>query len=77
MLCNGSAGIRSVVDDEVGKSSGPFSSAMCNACETAVVWMHTQLAQNQTQDLVLQYIDQVCFLACKSNAAVHYYTNCV
>uniref|UniRef100_A0A0E0FQK8 Peptidase A1 domain-containing protein n=1 Tax=Oryza nivara TaxID=4536 RepID=A0A0E0FQK8_ORYNI len=55
-----SAGIRSVVDDEVGKSSGPFSSAMCNACETAVVWMHTQLAQNQTQDLVLQYIDQLC-----------------
>uniref|UniRef100_A0A0E0C5N4 Peptidase A1 domain-containing protein n=1 Tax=Oryza meridionalis TaxID=40149 RepID=A0A0E0C5N4_9ORYZ len=55
-----SAGIRSVVDDEVGKSSGPFSSGMCNACETAVVWMHTQLAQNQTQDLVLQYINQLC-----------------
>ncbi|XP_040378215.1 aspartic proteinase oryzasin-1-like isoform X2 [Oryza brachyantha] len=55
-----SAGIRSVVDDENGKSSSPFSSAMCNACETAVVWMHTQLAQNQTQDLILQYINQLC-----------------
>uniref|UniRef100_A0A0E0JM18 Peptidase A1 domain-containing protein n=1 Tax=Oryza punctata TaxID=4537 RepID=A0A0E0JM18_ORYPU len=55
-----SAGIRSVVDDEVEKSSGPFRSAMCNACETAVVWMHTQLAQNQTQGLVLQYINQLC-----------------
>ncbi|KAG8077459.1 hypothetical protein GUJ93_ZPchr0007g3156 [Zizania palustris] len=55
-----SAGIQSVVDDEVGKSNGVFSSAMCNACETTVVWMHTQLAQNQTQDVILQYINQLC-----------------
>ncbi|CAD6237587.1 unnamed protein product [Miscanthus lutarioriparius] len=55
-----SAGIRSVVDDEAGKSNGLFNDAMCNACETAVVWMQSQLAQNQTQDLVLQYINQLC-----------------
>ncbi|KAL6845334.1 hypothetical protein ACP4OV_024829 [Aristida adscensionis] len=55
-----SAGIRSVVDDEVGESNGTFSDAMCNACETAVVWMQDQLAQNQTQDLVLQYVNQLC-----------------
>ncbi|CAL4962228.1 unnamed protein product [Urochloa decumbens] len=55
-----SAGIRSVVDDEAGESNGLFNEAMCNACETAVVWIQNQLAQNQTQDLVLQYINQLC-----------------
>ncbi|WVZ69374.1 hypothetical protein U9M48_018171 [Paspalum notatum var. saurae] len=52
--------IQSVVEDEVEKSNGLFDDAMCNACETAVVWMQSQLAQNQTQDLVLQYINQLC-----------------
>ncbi|RLM93831.1 aspartic proteinase oryzasin-1-like [Panicum miliaceum] len=54
------AGIRSVVDDGVGESNGLFNEAMCNACETAVVWIQNQLAQNQTQDVVLQYINQLC-----------------
>ncbi|CAO2178893.1 unnamed protein product [Urochloa humidicola] len=53
-----SAGIRSVVDDEAGESNGLFNEAMCNACEMAIVWIQNQLAQNQTQDLVLQYINQ-------------------
>ncbi|TVU35639.1 hypothetical protein EJB05_17539, partial [Eragrostis curvula] len=55
-----STGIRSVVDDEVGESNGVLSNAMCNACESAVVWMHNQLAQNQTEDLVLQYVNELC-----------------
>ncbi|CAO2204278.1 unnamed protein product [Urochloa humidicola] len=55
-----SAGIRSVVYDEAGESNGLFNEAMCNACETAVVWIQNQLAQNQTQDLVLQYINRLC-----------------
>ncbi|CAD6230478.1 unnamed protein product [Miscanthus lutarioriparius] len=60
-LCtfDGTHGV-SVVDDEAGKSNGLFNDAMCNACETAVVWMQSQLAQNQTQGLVLQYINQLC-----------------
>ncbi|CAN6354319.1 unnamed protein product [Urochloa humidicola] len=56
-----SAGIRSVVDDEAGKSNGALQSdPMCNACEMAVVWMQNQLAQNKTQDLILNYINQLC-----------------
>jgi len=43
---------------------------MCNACETAVVWIQNQLAQNQTQDVVLQYINQVSFIACNANARI-------
>jgi phytepsin len=70
-VCNISvAGIRSVVDDGVGESNGLFNEAMCNACETAVVWIQNQLAQNQTQDVVLQYINQVSFIACKTNARI-------
>ena len=57
-------------DDEAGKSNGLFNDAMCNACETAVVWMQSQLAQNQTQDLVLQYINQVSFVACNTNGRI-------
>lgn len=70
MLCNGSSGIRSVVDEEVGNSNGLFSNATCNTCEMAVIWMQNQLTQNQTQDLVLQYINQVSFLTCNTNARI-------
>eukprot|EP00267_Zea_mays_P043419 XP_020395504.1 aspartic proteinase oryzasin-1 [Zea mays] len=56
-----SAGIRSVVDDEARKSNGGLKSdPMCNACEMAVVWMQNQLAQNKTQELILNYINQLC-----------------
>ncbi|PWZ54910.1 Aspartic proteinase oryzasin-1 [Zea mays] len=56
-----SAGIQSVVDDEAGKSNGGLKSdPMCNACEMAVVWMQNQLAQNKTQELILNYINQLC-----------------
>ncbi|XP_039813494.1 aspartic proteinase oryzasin-1-like isoform X3 [Panicum virgatum] len=55
-----STGIWSVVDDGARESNGLFNEAMCNACETAVVWIQNQLAQNQTQDVVLQYINQLC-----------------
>lgn len=58
--CNfSSAGILSVVDDEAEESNSPFNKAICNACQTAVVWIQNQLAQNQTQDVVLDYINQV------------------
>jgi hypothetical protein len=57
-----SAGIRSVVDDEAEKSNGLRSDPMCNVCEMAVVWMQNQLSQNKTQDLILDYVDQVRFV---------------
>jgi phytepsin len=60
MLDQYSAGIRSIVDDEAGKSNGDLrSDPMCSACEMAVVWMQNQLAQNKTQEVILNYINQV------------------
>ncbi|XP_020099337.1 aspartic proteinase oryzasin-1-like [Ananas comosus] len=53
-----SIGIESVVNDEAPKSG--LSAAMCNACEMAVVWMQNQLMQNQTQDHILNYADELC-----------------
>uniref|UniRef100_A0ACD5VPC5 Uncharacterized protein n=1 Tax=Avena sativa TaxID=4498 RepID=A0ACD5VPC5_AVESA len=52
-----SAGIRSVVEDEVGTSDGIL---MCKACQLAVQWSWNQLAQNNTQESVLQHISELC-----------------
>lgn len=51
-------GIESVVDQKVGKSVG-LQDAKCSACEMAVVWMQNQLRQNQTQDRILNYVNEV------------------
>ncbi|GLT83327.1 hypothetical protein SLE2022_016220 [Rubroshorea leprosula] len=55
-----SMGIESVVDEKKGKSSGIFHDAMCSACEMAVVWMENQLSQNQTQENILNYVNELC-----------------
>nr|KJB67250.1 hypothetical protein B456_010G182400 [Gossypium raimondii] len=55
-----SMGIENVVDESNGKSSGILHSAMCPACEMAVVWMQNQLMENQTQDRILDYANQLC-----------------
>ncbi|MQM10793.1 hypothetical protein Taro_043691 [Colocasia esculenta] len=52
-------GIESVVDNSGDKSS-LGSDAMCSACEMAVVWMQNRLRQNQTQDQILSYINELC-----------------
>ena len=54
-----SIGIQSVVDEGNDKSSGVLGDAMCYACEMAAVWMRSQLKQNQTQDCILDYVNQV------------------
>ncbi|CAA0826503.1 Aspartic proteinase A1 [Striga hermonthica] len=54
-----SAGIRSVVNEEEDSSSG-LGDAMCSACEMAVVWMQNQLRQNQTQERILNYVNELC-----------------
>ncbi|XP_047310790.1 aspartic proteinase A1-like [Impatiens glandulifera] len=51
-----SIGIKSVVDE---RSDG-LPNAMCEACEMAVVWMQTQVMQNQTDDHIFSYVDQLC-----------------
>lgn len=54
-----SVGIKSVVDENNRESSGGVSDAMCSACEMTVVWMQNQLRQNQTQESILDYVNQV------------------
>ncbi|XP_057506748.1 cyprosin-like [Actinidia eriantha] len=55
-----SMGIESVVDKNGDKSSGVHSGAMCTACEMMVVWMQNQIKQNQTEDRILNYINELC-----------------
>jgi endogenous inhibitor of DNA gyrase (YacG/DUF329 family) len=41
------------------KVSSGILDAMCPGCEMAVVWMQNQLKQNQTQDRILNYVNEV------------------
>jgi len=52
-------GIESVVGDDTQKASGGLRDGMCSTCEMAVVWMQNQLKQNQTQDHILNYVNEV------------------
>ncbi|XP_077226902.1 aspartic proteinase A1-like [Tasmannia lanceolata] len=55
-----SIGIESVVNKGgKGKSVG-VGDPMCSACEMTVVWFQNQLRQNKTQDLILNYINELC-----------------
>ncbi|XP_022139944.1 aspartic proteinase [Momordica charantia] len=55
-----SMGIESVVDENAGKSSGGLRDAMCSACEMTVVWMQNQLRRNQTQERIMDYVNELC-----------------
>ncbi|KAF8414119.1 hypothetical protein HHK36_002118 [Tetracentron sinense] len=55
-----SMGIESVVDENSGKSSAGLHDVMCSACEMTVVWMQNQLRQNQTQERILNYVNELC-----------------
>ncbi|KAM7500984.1 hypothetical protein LguiA_025398 [Lonicera macranthoides] len=54
-----SMGIESVVNEKDGRSVG-VRDAMCSACEMTVVWMQNQLRQNQTQERILNYANELC-----------------
>ncbi|CAN0900952.1 Aspartic proteinase A1 [Linum grandiflorum] len=51
-----SMGIESVVKENIEKAS----EATCAACEMAVVWMQNQLKQNETQERILDYANNLC-----------------
>jgi phytepsin len=55
-----SMGIESVVDNRADKSSGSVHGAGCAACEMAVVWIQNQLRRNQTEDQIMDYVNQLC-----------------
>ncbi|XP_042011191.1 cyprosin-like [Salvia splendens] len=52
--------IESVVDKESDSESHGLGDEMCSVCEMAVVWMQNQLKRNQTQEMILDYINQLC-----------------
>jgi phytepsin len=53
-------GIESVVNEKnKEKTSGGVNDAMCTACEMAVVWMQNQIKKNQTEDQILDYVNEV------------------
>lgn len=51
--------IESVVDKESNANSYGLRDEMCTVCEMAVVWMQTQLKRNQTQEKIIDYINEV------------------
>ncbi|TYJ20939.1 hypothetical protein E1A91_A08G031100v1 [Gossypium mustelinum] len=55
-----SMGIESVVNENAGKASGNVHDAMCSVCEMAVIWVQSQLKQNQTQERILDYVNELC-----------------
>lgn len=52
-------GIESVVNENKEKTSSGVNDAMCTACEMAVVWMETQIKKNETEDQILNYVNEV------------------
>ncbi|CAM8986929.1 unnamed protein product [Rhodiola kirilowii] len=65
-LCtfDGAHGVGNVIKSVVGEmNQKKFSSlrdATCSACEMTVVWMQNQLKQNQTQENIIEYVNQLC-----------------
>ncbi|CAN1147116.1 Aspartic proteinase A1 [Linum perenne] len=55
-----SMGIESVVTKSIEKAVGATSEATCAACEMAVVWMQNKLKQNETQQRVIDYANELC-----------------
>ncbi|KAK1439819.1 hypothetical protein QVD17_05641 [Tagetes erecta] len=51
--------IESVVDKNNGKSNG-VRDQMCNLCEMAVVWLETKIQRNETEDEIINHVDQLC-----------------
>ncbi|KAG8369020.1 hypothetical protein BUALT_Bualt15G0106800 [Buddleja alternifolia] len=55
-----SSNIEMVVDKENTEGNSVGESALCTACEMAVVWMRNQLKDDQVKEKVLEYVNQLC-----------------
>ncbi|XP_012087602.1 aspartic proteinase A1 isoform X2 [Jatropha curcas] len=55
-----STNIESVVDASMDRQSDGLQDAACTACEMMVVWIQNRLRLNQTQDQILNYVNQLC-----------------
>ncbi|KAK1567232.1 hypothetical protein Q3G72_009616 [Acer saccharum] len=61
-LCtfDGTRGVSMGIESVVDTSSDGLHDSMCTACEMAVVWMQNKLRKNQTEDQILNYVNQLC-----------------
>ncbi|TXG55390.1 hypothetical protein EZV62_020646 [Acer yangbiense] len=61
-LCtfDGTRGVSMGIESVVDTSSDGLHDTMCTACEMAVVWMQNKLMKNQTEDQILNYVNQLC-----------------
>lgn len=48
-----------VVDKQTNEGTSVGDSALCSACEMAVVWMKNQLNNQEVKEKVLEYVNQV------------------
>lgn len=55
-----STNIESVVDETTERVSNGVQDAMCTACEMMVVWMQNRIKLNQTEDQILNYVNELC-----------------
>ncbi|KAF8017665.1 hypothetical protein BT93_H2766 [Corymbia citriodora subsp. variegata] len=56
---HGSEIIKEVVESESGGESKDGED-FCLACETAALWIHTRLLQNNTKERIFEYINKLC-----------------
>uniref|UniRef100_A0A7N0TY94 Aspartic proteinase n=1 Tax=Kalanchoe fedtschenkoi TaxID=63787 RepID=A0A7N0TY94_KALFE len=65
-LCtfDGAHGVGNIIESVVGemnqKKFSNIRDGACSACEMTVVWMQNQLKQNQTQERIIEYVNQLC-----------------
>lgn len=52
-------GIESMVNEKLEMTSDGVHDAACAACEMAVVWMQNRLRLNETEDQILNYVNEV------------------
>ncbi|KAJ7948139.1 putative Aspartic proteinase [Quillaja saponaria] len=55
-----SMGIENVVDKSSDNTFDGLQDAACTACEMAVVWMKKKLRLNETEDQILNYVNELC-----------------
>ncbi|KAL4581346.1 hypothetical protein LXL04_017560 [Taraxacum kok-saghyz] len=62
-LCtfDGSRDVSSMIESVVDKNNnGVVHDEMCTFCEMAVVWVQTQIKKNQTEDSIINYVNELC-----------------
>ncbi|XP_056168330.1 cyprosin-like isoform X1 [Syzygium oleosum] len=52
--------IKEVVQSESAGESKVGEDFFCSACETAALWIHTKLLQNNTKERTFEYMDKLC-----------------